>query len=225
MSLRRRTLSRSLAVWVIFGSLEILSACRTPNSRPQPPASPVSPASPSASSADSKASPQQDPLAKLPVDPGFVEDDPGLDTERFRARAEMADPDNDGIPSIRDNCPGIHNPDQKDSDGDGYGDACDPGTTVAPTVRISRPANGDTFAVGSEIEIAADGTDTDGTVGYVQFEINRAGYGTPLAPPFRTTWRPTQPGTYVLVARALDNAAAKAISAPVTITVIPKTSQ
>lgn len=38
----------------------------------------------------------------------------------------VLDPDSDGIPSSLDNCPNTYNPDQKDSDGDGIGDACDP---------------------------------------------------------------------------------------------------
>jgi hypothetical protein len=36
-----------------------------------------------------------------------------------------ADPDGDGIPSDRDNCPAVANPDQRDRDHDGVGDACD----------------------------------------------------------------------------------------------------
>jgi len=35
------------------------------------------------------------------------------------------DKDNDGIPDFRDNCPTTYNPDQKDSDNNGMGDACD----------------------------------------------------------------------------------------------------
>ncbi|MEA3432572.1 MAG: peptidoglycan DD-metalloendopeptidase family protein, partial [candidate division WOR-3 bacterium] len=35
------------------------------------------------------------------------------------------DSDNDGIPDELDNCPNTYNPDQADSDGDGFGDACD----------------------------------------------------------------------------------------------------
>lgn len=38
---------------------------------------------------------------------------------------ESADDDGDGIGNNGDNCPGIPNPDQKDSDGDGSGDGCD----------------------------------------------------------------------------------------------------
>lgn len=35
------------------------------------------------------------------------------------------DSDGDGVEELRDNCPGIYNPDQIDSDGDGTGDLCD----------------------------------------------------------------------------------------------------
>jgi len=35
------------------------------------------------------------------------------------------DEDNDTIPAYRDNCPGDHNPNQADGDGDTIGDACD----------------------------------------------------------------------------------------------------
>ena len=35
------------------------------------------------------------------------------------------DTDDDGIPDTDDNCPTVYNPDQRDTDGDGIGDACD----------------------------------------------------------------------------------------------------
>lgn len=39
--------------------------------------------------------------------------------------AGLPDSDGDGIPDDRDNCVGIFNPDQRDSDGDGFGNRCD----------------------------------------------------------------------------------------------------
>jgi hypothetical protein len=42
--------------------------------------------------------------------------------------AKTADQDQDGVPESADNCPKKINPDQKDSDGDGIGDACEPDT-------------------------------------------------------------------------------------------------
>jgi hypothetical protein len=36
------------------------------------------------------------------------------------------DRDQDGVPDEEDNCPDVYNPDQTDSDGDGFGDACPP---------------------------------------------------------------------------------------------------
>ena len=40
--------------------------------------------------------------------------------------ATTVDTDNDGVVDDIDNCPAVANPDQKDTDGDGQGDACDP---------------------------------------------------------------------------------------------------
>jgi len=39
--------------------------------------------------------------------------------------AKSVDFDNDGLSNHDDNCPAIYNPDQKDTDGDGRGDACE----------------------------------------------------------------------------------------------------
>jgi hypothetical protein len=39
---------------------------------------------------------------------------------------QLNDLDNDGVPDILDNCVNVFNPNQIDSDGDGFGDACDP---------------------------------------------------------------------------------------------------
>ncbi len=41
------------------------------------------------------------------------------------------DVDNDGVLNTADNCPTVYNPDQLDSDGDGFGDVCDQGNRFA----------------------------------------------------------------------------------------------
>jgi uncharacterized protein (TIGR03790 family) len=50
--------------------------------------------------------------------------DPLMRTAHPRARP--ADRDGDGIPDARDNCRDLPNPDQRDTDGDGFGNLCDP---------------------------------------------------------------------------------------------------
>jgi hypothetical protein len=62
------------------------------------------------------------------------------------------DADNDGVPNVRDNCPTVYNPNQKNSDHDGVGDACSMrtlllapskvvgGKTSAATITLYMPA-------------------------------------------------------------------------------------
>jgi len=59
-------------------------------------------------------------------------------TFHFHAVAP-ADQDHDGIPDSQDNCPSKYNPDQRDSNHDGKGDACQP-DRVKPRVKI-RPGS------------------------------------------------------------------------------------
>jgi hypothetical protein len=57
-----------------------------------------------------------------------AEDAAGNRTERVCEVVddELADRDGDGIPDVFDNCPDVFNPDQRDTTGNGLGDACDP---------------------------------------------------------------------------------------------------
>ncbi|QRN96105.1 lamin tail domain-containing protein [Archangium violaceum] len=89
--------------------------------------------------------------------------------------ANPADRDGDGIASSTDNCPAVANADQKDSDGDGRGDACDlcaaknPGDTACPVsiYDIKKPVNGLHPFAGYPVSIAnAMVTGTAGSSGY-----------------------------------------------------------
>jgi hypothetical protein len=82
------------------------------------------------------------------------------------------DGDNDGVPDAIDNCPTVHNPDQANTDGDNFGDACDPtpnGDTDndgvddaidnCPTVANTNQANfdGDGFGDACDADDDSDG--------------------------------------------------------------------
>ncbi|WP_434381849.1 thrombospondin type 3 repeat-containing protein [Melittangium boletus] len=72
---------------------------------------------------------------------------PCLSVQAGEALMMRVDPDGDGIVSGLDNCIGVANPDQRDSDGDGYGDACEgpissvdlvPSLSVSPPTRVGQ---------------------------------------------------------------------------------------
>ena len=145
---------------------------------------------------------------------------PELSADDLARMAAVADPDGDGIFSNADNCPGVANPDQKDSDGDGYGDACDPGTTEPPTVAITSPINGAEFPAGADIALQANAADPDGTISRVKFFGGPTRYlGEVTAAPFGFVWKNVSPGRYVLTAVAVDNFGVATSSSPIEILV------
>jgi hypothetical protein len=63
------------------------------------------------------------------------DDDGGTDSGAAYVFDSSADKDGDGILNASDNCPLAANLDQTDTDGDGYGDACDR-VNMAPIYKL-----------------------------------------------------------------------------------------
>lgn len=94
-------------------------------------------------------------------------------------------------------------------------------TVSPPSVSIASPAEGATFASGSDITIMANAGDSDGTVSTVEFYegANKIGEDTTGPSPFSFTWNDVAAGSYTLSAKATDNDGATTTSDPVHITV------
>jgi hypothetical protein len=98
----------------------------------------------------------------------------------------------------------------------------------APEISISRPQNGASFPLGTEISIVAGGRDSDGQIKKIEFFVNGSSIGEgmdvatvalPGARAAEKKWRPLDSGPYVLTAKATDNDGAVGTSAPVSISV------
>jgi plastocyanin len=92
------------------------------------------------------------------------------------------------------------------------------GPNLPPVVSISSPANG--AVVASPFNLSANGSDLGGSVTSVQFFNGAASLGTDTSRPFSIPVSSLAPGSYSLVARAVDNTGLMSTSAPVNITVV-----
>ena len=90
---------------------------------------------------------------------------------------------------------------------------------LPPSVALMSPAANATIAFGQSFTLTASASDSDGTVGKVDFYANGALVGTDASAPFSLAWTPSAPGSYLLTAIATDNALAAGTSAPVAVTV------
>jgi hypothetical protein len=91
-------------------------------------------------------------------------------------------------------------------------------TNPAPTVSITSPADGSTFAAGDKITLTADASDANG-IRYVVFFRGDLPVGVATSAPFTATTSIGKAGTYKFTAQAFDAFGARTKSAPVTVTI------
>jgi beta-glucosidase len=92
-------------------------------------------------------------------------------------------------------------------------------TNILPSVSITSPLNGDTFARGEDIVIEANASDSDGVVTKVEFFQGSTKLGEDTNSPYSYTWSNAPAGPYSLTARATDNNDATRTSEAVNISV------
>ena len=90
---------------------------------------------------------------------------------------------------------------------------------TAPTVAITSPAEGSSFAVPATFNFTATAADVDGSIRQVDFLFGSTRVATATQPPFSVSVKISTPGALVLTAAATDNRGERVVSAPVNITV------
>ncbi|MBN2485834.1 MAG: carbohydrate-binding protein [Bacteroidales bacterium] len=92
------------------------------------------------------------------------------------------------------------------------------GNNAPPQCTITQPANNAQFTIGSNVAIAANASDTDGTVTQVSFYVNGVLLSSDNTAPYTANYTAVA-GTRVITAVATDNSNLSTTSLPVTITV------
>jgi len=95
------------------------------------------------------------------------------------------------------------------------------GMPAAPEVSITVPAPGENFIAPATVNIVAEATDRDGTIGKVEFYNGAVKLGEATAFPYVHVWSGVEVGTYSITARATDNDGKVTVSAPRSVTVDP----
>jgi chitinase len=100
--------------------------------------------------------------------------------------------------------------------------SCGTGGNQSPSVSLTAPTAGSSFAAGANIAVSANASDADGSVARVEFFRGTTSLGVDTSAPYSVTWSGATAGSYSLTAVATDNLGATATSAAVSITVQPQ---
>jgi len=95
----------------------------------------------------------------------------------------------------------------------------------APTVNLTSPSNNSSSIAPASITIAANAADADGTISKVEFYNGGTLLNTDNSSPYSFVWTNVSAGSYVITAKATDNAGAATTSSAVTITVTTPNNQ
>jgi hypothetical protein len=93
-----------------------------------------------------------------------------------------------------------------------------------PTVNLTQPTDGATFASPATVNLAATAADSDGTVTKVEFFNGTTKLGEDTTAPYGFTWSGVAAGSYTLTARATDDLGGTTTSAASRITVVNNTN-
>ena len=94
-----------------------------------------------------------------------------------------------------------------------------PSGNQPPSISLTAPANGATFAAPASITVSASASDLDGSVTAVDFYAGTTLIASDTTSPFSVGWNNVAAGSYQLTARARDNGGAVTTSSARTITV------
>jgi uncharacterized protein YfcZ (UPF0381/DUF406 family) len=98
--------------------------------------------------------------------------------------------------------------------------AVNPGTgNQAPSVSLTSPASGTTFTAPASITINASASDADGTISKVDFYNGTILLNSDATAPYSFVWSNVVAGTYLITAKATDNANAVSTSTVVSVSV------